>query len=351
MRSLALVALVVLRGAIPCLADDTITIRRGPSGDRTIQVQGQIEDWTGREIRVRLKSGSIRPLPMRSVVDVSTTWTEPHALGNAALDQRDLAAAARHFAAAYRAEKRGWARRVISGQLVLCQRAQGRWREAAQLFIALAKSDPTTTAYDRIPLTWYRQEVIDAKQARAWMEENSVPAAQLLGASFLLGSPAQAEAAQRLRELRQHPEPHIAALATMQLWRLGVGRAAAHTLREWSRQLENMPEAVRAGGYYLLAEAHARLGQESQAALAYWRLPLLYPWHRDLAARALLEVGRQAFKAGHPKEARRAWREASTDYGDTLEGRTARDMLSKLPPSTARRQPTAPLSAIERKSP
>ena len=119
-------------------------------------------------------------------------------------------------------------------------------------------------------------------------------------------------------------------MAQAQIWRAQVTVADASQLAGWQQAIAQMPEAVRAGPYFLLGQAWARQGQSDKAALALLRVPLVYPENRALAARSLLEAGRCLADAGRRDEAAGLYREALEKYPETSAAADARTRLDHL---------------------
>ena len=106
----------------------------------------------------------------------------------------------------------------------------------------------------------------------------------------------------------------VAQLASAQAWRTEVVTADASKVAAWRDAIGRMPESLRAGPYYVLGRALARLSKWDQAALAMLRALILDPRQRQLAAHALLDAGGVLQKADRPKQAARLYRELIKDH-------------------------------------
>jgi len=107
--------------------------------------------------------------------------------------------------------------------------------------------------------------------AQSWLT-NPDEIQQLMGASILLTTPdyqAQAEAA--LRSLATSPHINIQQLARAQLWRLRLraGDISLLELQRWERNLNQVPEHLRAGPHFLLGTGYAMLDRHGQAAASF----------------------------------------------------------------------------------
>ena len=148
--------------------------------------------------------------------------------------------------------------------------------------------------------------------------EDETPAAQLIAGSWLLNVPEHSAAAQsRLKSLAEGRDERVAALAVSQLWRLKLAGATAADVRRWETLLAKMPAKTRAGGWFMIARAHARLGEPKTAAAAAMRVPVHFPMSRSLAAESLLLAGVQLKKAGLASEAKSVFQEIVNDYATT----------------------------------
>ena len=316
----------------PARAEDTVYLRPEQPGGNPYSLRGEIIDDTGRELTFRVQ-GSSRPrrYPADRVDRIETEWPSGFGQGRAAMARGDFAAAAEHFVAANRAEKRAWARRRILAELVICYRAAGLDGKAGDIFLAIAQSDPATPAFDRIPLAWFATEAVPKSKAKGWLARTNLPAAGLLGASHLLATDERDVAIARLRHLADTaPDPRVAALAEAQRWRTRIVTADESDRVRWQQRIDAMPPVVRGGPYFVLAQVHERLGQADAAALAYLRVPIHFNHDRPLAARALLGAARATRQSGHTDESRRLLRELIRDYPNTAESTEAERMQESL---------------------
>ncbi len=314
---LPLAVFVILHGTTLVHAQDTVTIATGDEGG-TIRALGKILDYTGRELTLDTAGNVRKQIPAEKVVGIETQYTPQQQEADARMAQHRFAEAAVLYRQALQAESRSWVRRQIIAQMVWCYRALGQQQQAGETFLVLLRSDPQTPDFDCIPLAWApRQPDAGLEQAaRQWMAREE-PAAQLLGASHLLRSPMQAAALERLRQLRTDGDHRVASLTTAQLWRPTLVTADAAQVDGWARLVEQMPEPLRAGPYYLVGIARLRQQQWTPAALTLMRLPILYPRHRRLASEALLETAHALEKLGRRAEAARLYGELIRDYPES----------------------------------
>ncbi len=269
---------------------DTIQVVAKADGSKAYAIKGTVLDFTGRQLTLQTPSGHQRRIPSERIRGVQTVWNPQHQAGDLAWQQDDWQQAITHYRAANQTEERTWVRRQILTRLMRCYQAAGDLATAGKLFLMIAASDPETPAYQYMPLAWSTAGGVDPNQAESWLAQSEVPPAVLLGASYLLATPARGQALRALAALRETPDQRlpITTLAIGQIWRARAMEASADEVRRWTRQVETFSEPLRAGPYLVLGVACQRLQQFEQASLYYLRIPVLYGDQRQLAARALV---------------------------------------------------------------
>lgn len=326
-----LLFLITLQSATAALAEDVAYLTPEGQDQGRLAVRGEIVDYTGEAITITGPTGSTRRYPAERVVEIETQWQDAHKAGRDALAKHDFEAAARQLAEANRAEKRVWVRRLILADLMRADMALGRPDQAGDLLLALMQSDRSTPALAEAPLAWFPDDRVSRAKAEAWLAKRDQPAAVLMGASYLLSTNSATEARQALYDLLRESDSRIVALAQAQLWRSELMRANANDAAKWAAQIEQLPETLRAGPYFVLGQAYERLGLPDDAALAYMHVPVLFPERRELAARALVSAGRLSSRAGNPEEAAAMWSEVLAKYADTPQRTEAEQLLKELP--------------------
>lgn len=308
---------------------DTVRLQTGDDLSGTVEITGEIVDYTGREIVVRRPGARDQAYPASRVLGVDTRWPEGYEAGRAALAARDFPTAIAQFTAAARTDQRPWVRRLLMLDLMRSYSAQGNWLQSGELFVSLATSDPATPALDEAPLAWFALSGVPRSRVEGWLQSD-LPAAQLLGASHALSTNLRGEALQVLQRLRTSPDPRIALLAETQIWRTEMVTAKLADVEQWQRILDRN-EAVRGGGPWLVVgEALARHNQTDRGMLAYLRVPVLSGQQRQLAARGLLAAAQLAVKQGRTDEAERMLAELTRDYPDTPPAEQGGAMLQSL---------------------
>ncbi len=320
-----LLALITL--GFPSLRADTVTLSASDDGTGTMEMSGEVVDYTGETIIIRGVGSARREFPAARVQSIDTKWPDGFEEGTAALDAGDYPRAAELLAQAARADTRAWVRRKAMERLMDCYAAAGDFATAGRLLIELARSDPSTPALNHAPLAWYATDIVSPAIFNEWLSNNSSPIAQLLGASFALSGSSREDAIARLNRLQLLSDDHIAPLAEMQSWRPKVVTAKPSNLQRWEKRLRDSPESLQAGGWLVLGDAYRQLRDFDAAALAYLRCHMLAHRQPQLAAEALWRASNALATAGHDDEAARLAGQLQRELPKTAAARSARRVL------------------------
>ncbi|MCA9080734.1 MAG: hypothetical protein KDA58_09260, partial [Planctomycetaceae bacterium] len=243
------------------------------------------------------------------------------------------------FRAVLQKENRIWVQREQRAWLMRCAYRRDDRSTAAAEFLEILKTDPQTTHWAMAPLIWHPVALSLGQQAQAksWLVSSAVET-QLLGASWLLQDPMYGKPAQRvLDELARNTNPVISQLARTQQWRIGSSGSDLNELMldGWKRDLERLPEHLRAGPTMLIARGFAQLRDDRQAAAEYLWLPLVYADHEPLAARACLEAAEAFRRSGLTHEAENQYREVLARYPWSPMASEARSRLNAATPDAS----------------
>jgi tetratricopeptide (TPR) repeat protein len=313
---------------------DEVRYATGDKDGGTAVARGTVVDYSGQYLVLRTGDGAEQKIPADRVLEIVSERSEAQQAGAAAQANGDFQRAVEHYLAALRIESRGWVQREIIAQCVRCYLNSGRPQRACAAFLELVRQNPQTPYFSRIPLRWmpFQPSSTFRKQARGWLEEGGDSIAPLLAASWLLSTADRANAIAGLQRLSLHPDSRVVQLARAQLWRTRVMTAEQGQLSSLQKLIERMPPALRGGPYYVLGRALAAQAERESAALAFLRVPILYPDDRQLAASALLSAGRELEKIGRTREAATLYREAAEDYAGTDASGEAAGRLKQLLP-------------------
>jgi tetratricopeptide (TPR) repeat protein len=328
-------ALLVLFAALPVhptAAQDTVYVSSASNPQGYLKLSGRIADYSGEGLNIELTGGVPRSIPAEQILKIETNYSRPQVEADRLFAQGEFESALALYSQARTGESRAWVRRQITAQIVWCDQALERWPQAGEEFLVLVRSDPATIHFHCIPLAWLPSEPSRSLEqaARQWLSRDDLPAAVLLGASHLLPTSAGPNALARLKQLTATNDPRVAQLALAQTWRTVTVNADVEQLKTWSRLVDQMQEPLRAGPYYVLGLGFAQHQQYEQAALAWMRLPLLYPQHRQLAMRSLQDAGQALERLGRPRQAATLYAELLQTYPNTREATDARDRLEEM---------------------
>ncbi len=316
-RWLKILMPVLLAGCLTLAgrAEDAV-ILSATGSHRQVRRTGTIVDLTGSGITLEVGGGRREQIAPDQIISIETEKVPDQRNADRLFAERKYAEALAGYRSAVDAERRTWMRREILAQMVVCYHRLDQIPQAGDTFSIIVRSDPTTQHFAAIPLSWKPQQSPPEleRRASAWMAQKDVPAMALLGASWLMNSAERGTAQDTLRQLATGADAPVAMLAEAQRWRSQIVTATETETVAWQRRIDQFPARLRAGPYFLLGRALARLNQHEAAALALMHIPILYPIQYDLAAEALLLAGQQLQRAGQEVEARSVYRELVDDY-------------------------------------
>ena len=313
-------------------AADVVTIVSAKDSKSRSRVTGEIVEFTGVEIKVKLPSGREESIPAERVVDLQTTWQPQHVAADELFAQHKYDEAIKLYREAALAEKREWVQRRILAHSAQGHRNLGQIDRAVELFSLVLANDPKTQYLDALPIAWTRAAP-DSKlsqQARTWLKDDARPFIVLVGASWLISLGERTGVEDLLQRLTTHPDPRVVHLADAQRWRLRIPTAKADDAARWQQQIERMPAHLRAGPYFLLGQMLARHNQHEPAALAFLRVPILFPAQSELAAESLLAAGRELETISQVAEAATLYREVLATHAATTAAKDAEERLKYL---------------------
>lgn len=318
----------------PGAAPDVVLLK--PRGDAAAatRLSGEIVDYTGAELRIKVAGGKQRSVPAEQVARVIYPLSEAQRSGDERFAAGDFKGALAQYGAALGPEKerRPWVRRQLAAQMVWCLRNLGQIEQAGQIFLqVLLGSDEHTPYFDCLPLAWtigIPSPTLE-RTAQAWLANADSPAATLLGASQLLSTAQRPAALTQLQRLSADKDPRIRWLAQAQIWRTSLFQAHEEQLLGYLKAIDDCPEALRAGPYFVAGSALVKR-RPKEAALALLRVPIEYPRERQLASLALLTAGRALQQVGQDDEAGRLYREVVGRYRDLPEAAEAQQRLPSL---------------------
>ncbi len=334
-RSFAWVLPPLLIAALyaPVAAQDTLYYSSDPAGQGYTKLEGRVIDYSGQELLFEPLGATVRQIPAEHVLRIDTQFDPRKAQADEAFAQGDFSLARSLYASAREAESdpaRRWVRELLTARLVWCYRANGSMEAAGEEFLGLVPRGRTTPYFDCIPLAWSARGPHAGLERAAdnWLRREDSPAAQLMGASHLLST--RPEVLARLQRLATSADPRVAQLALAQTWRSSRATVDERRLTTWQTTIERMPESLRGGPYYALSLAWANSQNWSEAAMAAMRVPVLYPSHRALSARALVDSGRYLERLNQPEQALGLYREALARYPKARAAAEAKSRMEQV---------------------
>ncbi len=312
----------ILPWAVPAAAQDRVLIQQ-PGGSR-FPMSGYVEDYTGREISLRLKpNDAVRRYPRADIIEVTTEYTPHHDRGRKLFAAGNIAEARAEFSSALNNEDRPWVRREILASQVKCALWNGDYYNAVSSFIPIVQSDAETFHYGLVPLNWTNDPPSPNLRldAREWIGPKATPLARLIGASWLLSvTDANVEAEKTLKKLAREPDVRIQRLAQMQLWRTrlkGSSQFDPDEIAGWEKFAEDLPVDLRGGSYFVIGQAWKQRKEHEKGARAFLWMPLVYDSDRWLSSRACYEAAESLGIAGDQAGATKLYSEVVFRYGDT----------------------------------
>jgi len=298
--------LCLLLAAMPCASangqeldserPDTVIVRSGQSdgnqkNEGTRRIRGKITRWEGSAMTLAAGSRD-RQIDNIRIVGVETAWSKTAVEGRQQLAAGVFPRAAELLRQAVEEEQRPWAKAMLRADSVRALLAIEQPVAACEQFILLLRDDPNTRFLNIAPMAWTdgANDASLVKRASDWLKLE-VPAAQLLAASYLIGTAQQETALQTLEHLAQDLDQRIAGLASAQIWRTQQN-VDVRLVEQWKQKLLSLPKQLRPGPNYALARHFEAADQPDQAITTWMRLPILCDDRPDLAAAALYRVTR-----------------------------------------------------------
>lgn len=296
-------------------AEDRVVLAPLKAGGPRTTLRGEIVEYRGDELRFRSSAERVDTFDPRRILELDTLWPAGLAVGDAATARGEWDEAIKAYRVAAAEDARGWVKRRLLARVVGCLRDARRGGEAGEAFLALLRADPQSPDFGVIPLDWTSSPAESAEaepKAREWLKQEAVPAAVLLGASWLASRSERPAALAALRRLSDERDARVAHLADAQRWRNGSADRAELDKRR--AQIARMDDSLRPGPTFVLAQGLARAGEGRAAAIEYLRIPILWSDRRELSAIALFEAGRLLESPDDRRDAEGLYREIVSAY-------------------------------------
>ncbi|MBX3423851.1 MAG: hypothetical protein KF752_20025 [Pirellulaceae bacterium] len=247
-----------------------------------------------------------RTFPSQLVQRVDAFWSDP-AIAQAVerFDQQQYP----EFIAALRVADLNnvpdWQQLILLGKVVQAMHTVGGPAAAGKHFLTLADSAPDML-YAVMPLCWQVTDIDrNVNQAAQEWLKSEVPAAQLMGASWLALGPQSQAAQEALKKLQSSARGVIAKLATIQSWRLVPPPDTMASLEQWFVDRDRLLLPLALGPTEFLADRLTRLGQVELALGEWLRIPVLHAEQPSRCGAALERAAKILESAERTSEAER----------------------------------------------
>lgn len=313
--SLLVAVLLVFASAALTTAQDIVYLKK-TSGDGESKRKGEIVQWLGDTISIKGKTG-VKEFDTSRLIRFETAWHPGYEQGKLLQANYRYPAAIEQFTSALENEPRAWMQNIVHARLLECFLAIEDFGGAAIHFSKLIDDDPNSRFRHLAPLVWTssRPKKRQLQAAQQWLESDEV-IMSLMGASWLLDSSEKAQ--QKMQALSRDFDPTVASLAEVQLWRLEKVPPNAKRLALRVDRIRTMPEKVRCGAWYRLAEDQVKTGQRDQAIVNYMRVIVNDPQQGTLAAASLYQVAWLLKKTNRGQQSQALRNELKEKFGDTI---------------------------------
>ncbi len=308
----------LLCATCPRVQSQDIVYLKKKNGDGEAKRKGEIVEWVGNVISVKGSTG-VKELDTDRLIRIETAWHPGYEKGNQLIAAYRYDDAILQFESALESEPRSWMQNIVYAKLVECYLAKEDFGNAASHFLKVIDDDPQSRFRNLVPLVWTssRPNNQQLKKAASWLDSNE-PIIAMLGASWLLADQSKKKAKPTLEKLARDFDPVIASLAKAQLWRLDTVAVDQKRIAIRIEQAQAMPETVRCGAWYLIAEAQSKSKLEDEAIVNFMRIPINDPQQGGLAAAALYQTAWLLDKLNRKQQSQALRNELKEKFGDTV---------------------------------
>ena len=321
MQFRSIISSTLIAAAILCAnpgwAQDIMFLKKA-SGDGEVKRKGEIVDWNGDVISIKGKT-DVKKFDTERLIRIETAWHGGYEEGNRLLALYQYNAAINEFNSALESESRPWMQNIVFAKLVQCYLAKEDFGNAANHFLEVINDDPQSRFRHLAPLVWTssRPNKQQLKIAELWIQSDD-PMIALMGASWLLSDKTNQKARQKVESLARDFDPVIASLAQAQTWRLDRVPPNEKRLAIRIQQVQAMPEKVRCGAWYLIAETQSKSKREDNAIVNFMRIPINDPQQGGLAAAALYQTASLLKNTNREQQSQALRNELKEKFGDTI---------------------------------
>jgi len=254
-------------------------------------LKARIVDFNATSIIYKLSTdSSIENRPSNTIDSIVFSWGANEAA------EADRSFASGHYTEVIRLGKTvvsggklpSWQQRLLVAKMVDAFWMQNQRVIAGKLFLSLLKDSAPEIVYEFAPLVWQTTKIDSAmaEVAEAWLKETESRDAQLLGASWLLGTPRLDPAKVILEKLSLDSDSPVSQLATAQLWRLATPKEVINKYEDWKMSRDRLPVFLQMRPSVAIAEKLERSSLKTQALQEYLRVVGLASMHTSVDRQA-----------------------------------------------------------------
>jgi len=240
-------------------------------------IVGRVVDFNASNIVYHSSpDGVLRTRPSGDVAKISFQWlSEEGTAAQVAFESGEYAEVIRLGKLAIAGGKlSSWQQRLLVAKMVDAFWLSNQRVIAGKLFLSLIKDSSPLLVYASAPLIWQPAKIDSTmiEAAMGWMKDSESVDAQLLGASWLLGTSNSTEAIETLQKISRQSNVQLARLATAQQWRVATPKEVANKFLEWRAVRDLLPVALQLGPTLTIAEKLERASLQPEALQEYIRI-------------------------------------------------------------------------------
>ncbi len=233
----------------------------------------EVLDFDEREVLVAEKPGVKLKLDANRLQAIELHWeSEAAQKAHAAFVAQEYSTAIESAKAAIgeNAVPR-WQQKILATEMTESLVGLKQFGAAGRVFVSLCRESPPPFLYSAIPLNFTndRPDALLVGQAEEWIENSSSEVAQLLGASWLLGTNRDELAKETLGRLARSKSQTIAQFAVAQMWRTANPKQVSENVFAWQVQRDRLLPPLQLGPTITIAYKLERANLK-EAALDEW---------------------------------------------------------------------------------
>ncbi len=278
---------------------DVLVVRAPNDDDKYARLVGSVIELTS-EHAIFVAKGSTREqkIVLSRLAELEPVRSDDDKQGRLRLAAGEFESAKESFEKALATEKIAWRQKELTALISQCEMGLGGIDAAGKRMAPIMKGDPDSRLLGYLPLAWIDGFKTPSQASLSAWASDPAPAMKLTAASWMLGGEKRKDAIALLEKLAQGASRRIASLAESQLWRIKLSTATALETQRWLDRAAGFPEDLRAGPYFVAAQAAARNNLHTKAAEAWMQVALMHPLQASLATEAQFLAARQLQRGG-----------------------------------------------------